>query len=141
MTFIAHVELVGGMELALNLGWALVAAWMLYAWLRIAPRAARERRAQFVALAVVILILLPAISMTDDLMAAQNPAEIDYCIRRDHGFASPHSIVPVTAVLPLPAIRGIEFGFLQMSAPSLLSAPHVKPVARGAILSRPPPAA
>jgi hypothetical protein len=141
LTFVAHVELAGGMELALNLGWALVAAWMLYAWLRIAPRTARERGAQFVALAVVILILLPAISMTDDLMAAQNPAEVDCCIRRDHGFASPHSIVPIMAALPLPAIRGIEFGFLQMSAPSLLSAPHVKPVARGAILNRPPPAA
>jgi hypothetical protein len=142
LTFVAHVELAGGMELALNLGWALVAAWMFCAWLRIAPHAVRERRAQFVALTVVILILLPAISMTDDLMAAQNPAEIDCCIiRRDHGCVSPHSIVPVMAALPVPAIRGMEFGFLQMSAPSLLSAPHVKPVARGAILNRPPPAA
>lgn len=141
LTFIANVELASGMELTLNLGWALVAVWMLCAWVRIAPHAVRDRRAQFVALAVVILILLPAISMTDDLLAAQNPAEIDCCVRRDHGCTNPHSIVPVTAALPLPVSRGIEFGFLQLSAPRLFSAPHVKSVAPGAIHNRPPPAA
>ena len=86
------------MELTLNLGWALVAVWILCAWVRTAPRRATDRRVQMVALAVVILILLPAISMTDDLLAAQNPAEIDCCARRnhDHG-ASPHSILPAAA--------------------------------------------
>ena len=58
------------MELALNFGWAAVAVWMLFAWARMEPLTAKSRRAQFVALAVVILILLPAISMTDDLIAA-----------------------------------------------------------------------
>ena len=56
---------------------------------------ASDRRIQMVALAVVILILLPAISMTDDLVAAQNPAEIDCCAGRHHDHAaSPHSIIP-----------------------------------------------
>jgi len=62
------------MELTLNLGWALVTMWMLCAWVRTSPRRATDRRIQMVALAVVILILLPAISMTGDLAAAQTPA-------------------------------------------------------------------
>jgi hypothetical protein len=65
------------MELTLNLSWAFVAAWMIFVWVRKAPRTAMDRGAQFVALAVVILMLLPVISVTDDLIAAQNPAEFD----------------------------------------------------------------
>jgi len=141
LTFIPNVELALGMELTLNLGWVLVAVWMLCAWLRVAPRAARERRAQFVALAVVILILLPAISMTDDLMAAQNPAEVDSCVRRDHGFASPHSIVPVTAALPLPVFQGPAFGFSQAGAPSHLPILLIENPSLTPIENRPPPAA
>ena len=59
---------------------------------------------QFVAMALVILILLPAISMTDDLIAAQNPAEVDCCARRDHDFSSPHSIVPAGRRAPAAGI-------------------------------------
>jgi hypothetical protein len=129
------------MELTLNLGWALVAVWMLCAWLRVAPRAARERRAQFVALAVVILILLPAISMTDDLMAAQNPAEIDCSVRRDHGWTIPHSIVPVTAALPVPGVSGPTLRFLESRAPSQVPAPLVENPSLAPVENRPPPTA
>jgi hypothetical protein len=141
LTFIPHVELALGMELTLNLGWVLVAVWMVCAWLRIAPRAAKERRAQFIALAVVILILLPAISMTDDLLAAQNPAEVDTSVRRDHCGTSPHSIVPVTAALPLPGLSGPAFGFLSVAAPSRLPTPIVENPSLTSIENRPPPAA
>jgi hypothetical protein len=129
------------MELTLNLGWVLVAVWMLCAWLRVASRAAKDRRAQFVALAVVILILLPAISMTDDLMAAQNPAEVDCCVRRDHGCTSPHSIVPITPALPLLGLSGLSFGFLQDGVPSHLTVPNVENPSLGSIENRPPPVA
>jgi hypothetical protein len=141
LTFIPNVELALGMELTLNLGWVLVAVWMLCAWLRVAPHTAKDRRAQFVALAVVILILLPAISMTDDLIAAQNPAEVDCCVRRDHGCFDPHFIVPVTAALPLPAFSGLSFGFLKTGAPIHLTAPLVENPSLVSIENRPPPAA
>jgi hypothetical protein len=141
LTFIPHVEWALGMELTLNLGWVLVALWMLFAWLRVAPHAAKERRAQFVALAVVILILLPAISMTDDLMAAQNPAEVDCCVRRDYGLTSPHSIVPVMAALPLLGFSGLSFGFSQVGAPNHPSIPFVENPSLASIENRPPPAA
>lgn len=130
------------MELTLNLGWALVAIWMLCAWVRTAPRKATDRRIQMVALAVVILILLPAISMTDDLVAAQNPAEIDCCARRNHDHdASPHSIPPATASLPLPSYTGISLTFVGMAAPGRLPSPLVENPSLASIQNRPPPAA
>ncbi len=83
-----------------------------------------DRRMQFIALAVVILILLPAISMTDDLLAAQNPAEIDCSARRahDHG-SSPHSIVPAAAALPVPSFAGLSFAYVRVAAPGNLPSP------------------
>ena len=142
LTFIHHVELALGMELSLNIGWALVALWMLYAWVRTPSRRTTDRRIQMVALAVVIFILLPAISMTDDLIAAQNPAEIDCCARRnhDHG-ASPHSILPVAAALPLPSFTGISLAFVGMAAPGNPPYPFVENPSLAPIQNRPPPAA
>jgi len=142
LTIIPNVELALGMELTLNLGWALVAMWMLCAWVRKAPCRATDRRIQMVALAVVILILLPAISMTDDLVAAQNPAEIDCCARRnhDHG-ASPHSILPAAASLPLPSFTGISLAFVGMAAPGNFPSPWVEKPSLASIQNRPPPAA
>jgi hypothetical protein len=141
LTFLPHVELALGMELTLNLGWVLVALWMLCAWWRVAPRAAKGRRAQFVALAVVILILLPAISMTDDLIAAQNPAEIDTCVRRDHGDSGPHSIDPVKATLPLLGFSGLAFGFSPARAQNHLPVVYVENPSLTSIGNRPPPLA
>jgi hypothetical protein len=129
------------MELTLNLGWVLVALWMLFAWLRVSPRAPKDRSAQLVALAVVILILLPAISMTDDLMAAQKPAEPDCCMRRDSDCSCHHSHFPVIAALPAPAFSGISLGYVRLGSPSRLSAPHVELPALASIQNRPPPSA
>ncbi len=129
------------MELTLNVGWALVAVGMLCAWVRLASREAFDRRAQFVALAVIILILLPAISINDDLIAAQNPAEVDSSVRRDHGHSSPHSIIAVDFALPLPAFTGLSIADVHIAAPSHLFDPFVEPPALGSIQNRPPPAA
>jgi hypothetical protein len=130
------------MELVLNLGWALVAMWLLCAWVRKAPRRATDRRIQMVALAVVILILLPAISMTDDLLAAQNPAEIDCCARRNHDHAAcQHSVIPAVAVLPVPGFTGVSLVFVGMTAPGKLPSPFVENPSLASIQNRPPPVA
>ena len=142
LTFIPNVELALGMELTLNLGWALLAMWMLCTWIRKAPRRPTDRRIQMVALAVVILILLPAISMTDDLLAAQNPAEIDCCARRHHDQGvSPHSIFPAAASLPLPSFTGISLACVGVVAPGNLPTPLVENPSLTSIQNRPPPAA
>jgi hypothetical protein len=127
------------MELALNLGWALLALGMFCAWSRLAPAAAGERRVQFVALAVVILILLPAISMTDDLIAAQNPAEVDCCVRRDHDCFHAHTCVPTASAGPVPAFQGLTVGLVQMVPPTFLATPQKEIPAFAPIQNRPPP--
>ncbi len=129
------------MELFLNLAWAAVAVCMVCLWLRYAPRTGPDRRIQFVALAMIVLILLPAISMTDDLQAARNPAEVDTCLRRDHDGSSPHSILPAVAVLPLLLVASLDFRVRRTTLPGrqLLAAPANPFLAP--IENRPPPSA
>ncbi len=134
------------MELFLNLAWVVLAALMFCLWLRFSPRNGPERqiedgRAQFVALAVLILILFPVISVTDDLQASQNPAETDSCQRRDHVVSSAHSIFPAVAALPVPVFSELSFGILRFVAPGSLPTPLIDLPAMAPIQNRPPPAA
>jgi hypothetical protein len=134
------------MELFLNLAWVVLAAAMYCLWLRIAPRAGPERRIrdwrmQFVALAVLLLILFPVISVTDDLQAIQNPAEADTCLRRDHVVSNAHSIFPAAAALPLPVFAEFSFGIQRFLAVGCLPGPVVDHPAMASIQNRPPPAA
>lgn len=129
------------MELTLNLGWVLLALAMLGAWFRIAPGTVRERGAQLVALSVVILILLPAISMTDDLIAAQNPAELDCCVRRNYDCFHAHAGVPTISAEPVPAFSGLTIGLMHLLPPNLHVAPLTRTPALASIQNRPPPSA
>jgi hypothetical protein len=134
------------METVLNLVWALVVALMFVLWLRLAPHNAPKRgvdspQVQFVALAVLIMLLFPVISVTDDLQAIQNPAETDSCQRRDHVCSTPHSIFHAVAVLPLPAFSGLSFAYFRLAAPSSLLSPDVTNPALASVQNRPPPAA
>jgi len=132
------------MELTLNLAWALLATLMFWLWMRHATREHLSRRMQLVALAVVTLILLPIISVTDDIQMAQNPAEADayyLCTRRDHVAVCPHSIFPPAATLPPPVFAERSFGFLRFAALGNRPAPLVKIPALASIQNRPPPAA
>ena len=134
------------METALNLAWALLATGMLFSWLQLgAPfshkRGVQERRLQLVALAVLLLILLPAISLTDDLQTIQNPAEAGCCLRRDHVVSHAHSIFPAIAALPVPAFAELPFGFLGHAAPHRLHALIVDHPGLTSIQNRPPPGA
>ena len=133
------------MELALNLAWMALAALMFCLWLRVAPRTGPDRHiehrhAQFVALTVLILILFPVISVTDDLQALQNPAETDSCQRRDHIVSNPHSIFPGGAALPMPVFAELSFGILHLATPGSLTAPVIDHPALASIQNRPPPA-
>jgi hypothetical protein len=129
------------MELILNLGWVLLGALLFCLWLRFGSRTGTRRRTQFVALAVLVMVLFPVISMTDDVFAVQNPAEADSCLRRDHGFCAAHSIFPATAILPPPVLAELSFGFLRFVAPPNYSVPVVDHPGLKVIQNRPPPVA
>ena len=129
------------MELLLNLAWVLLATLMVCSWLLIAPTPDTDRRMQVVALALLILILFPVISVTDDLQASMNPAEADCCLRRDYACATPHSTCPPVAALPLPAFAELSFGILRFASPGDVFAPRTDHPALAPIENRPPPAA
>jgi hypothetical protein len=127
------------MELLLNLAWVVLAAGMVCLWLRYAPRNGADRRMQMVSLAVLIFVLLPAISMTDDLLAAQNPAEVDSSLRRDHKCFSPHSIFPSVATLPLSVFDHAPLRAASLLVPHKRPEPVVYSPALSSIQNRPPP--
>jgi hypothetical protein len=90
---------------------------------------------------MLILILFPVISVTDDLEAIQNPAELDCCARRNHAASCSHSIFPAAATLPPPVFTRLSFGFLRFAAPSRIFVPLVKNLALTTVQNQPPPTA
>lgn len=124
----------------LNLVWVFLAAASVRLWLRHAPRSGAKRGTQAVAVVMYLAIILPVISVTDDLAAAQNLAIEVLPPRRDHAFASPHPITPAAA-LPTAAIAELCTGFQRFVSPCLPSAPVVDNLALASFRNRPPPAA
>jgi hypothetical protein len=129
------------MELALNLAWVLLSVVLVRLWMSHAPRKGVSRRTQFLALAMLLLILFPVISVTDDLLAAQNPAEIECCMRRDHSAAQPHSIFPAVAALPPSVVAEPALRSLHSVMPCLAQVAAIHCPALSSIQNRPPPAA
>jgi hypothetical protein len=129
------------MELILNLAWLALAAGILCLWLWLAPCVGASRQKQLVALAVLTVILFPVISITDDLLAAQNPAEADFNLRKDHEVSSAHSILPAVAALPQSCVAEFSFPFLWFVAPGGPAIPAVDHPGLDAVQNRPPPAA
>jgi hypothetical protein len=129
------------MELILNLVWVVLAIVFLGLWMRSDRRDGANTHAQIIALLMVIVIFFPVISVTDDLQALQNPAEIDCCARRYHADACAHSLFPIVATIPPPGTARLSFGFLRFIAPSRVLSPQVEIPALASIENRPPPTA
>ena len=129
------------MEFILNLGWLLLSAWMACMWFRLPTRSTTSRRGQLIALGVAILILLPVISVTDDLVAAQNPAETSNCLRSDDLCRGLYTFACAAPALPLPAFSGVSILAARLAVPSYRSEFNSGTPALAAIQNRPPPAA
>jgi hypothetical protein len=128
-------------EILLNLAWAALAVFIVCLWLRLGDRTGLDRRRQIIALVVLLAILFPVISVSDDLMAAQTATEQDSCQRRDYlAPSSAHPIVPLAAIVYALHFE-MSFGtprFIAIRTPSLPSVEHPE---LGGIENRPPPAA
>ena len=135
-------------ELLSNLGWAIVALALWGAWLARQGSAPHARlsfgiKGQLVALAVLTVILLPVISVSDDLQASHNPAEVERtCIRSDQ-----HLLLP-DAPPPAPAALAVIITYLLLQTPRAIAylRPTVPPSIEQAgcirdFASRPPPVA
>jgi hypothetical protein len=131
-------------ELFLNLAGALVAVAMVCLWLRWMPRASNrgvDLRTQLIALGLLVLILFPVISVTDDLLAAENPAETDSFQRRDHEGSGPYATISsgagsVEAALAAPPSVTSRYIAALPAPVSLPAAPALTSIA-----NRPPPIA
>lgn len=129
------------MEIFFNLAWAILAIALVVLWLRIGRRIDQSRGSQVIAIAVLIAILFPVISVSDDLLAAQNPAETDNCQRRDHQASRGVHLLHATAVAPSQAFAGTAFGFVRYVSSGVLVSRVVPRLVLPSIANRPPPAA
>lgn len=127
------------MELAFNFIWALVTIASLCLWFRFGCRKAAERRLSLIALIMLIAILFPVISVSDDLWSIQNPAETDTCLRRNTLDSGLHSQPFLISTLPQPAALGLTLEFQRLGVPRFAVAPAIDQPALVPIDNRPPP--
>lgn len=129
------------MEITLNLVWAVLAAACVCLWVRTERRTGAERHLPLIALTMLIVMLFPVISVSDDLWAQPNPAETDSNARRNELVASPHSLFPVCDALIEPFLAELSSGPQQST---VRTSPKVRAIAspvRHRLRTRPPPAA
>ena len=135
------------MELLCNLAWVAVTVALWSSWF------ARRRHAktasilpaiavQLISLAALTAILLPVISITDDLQAANNPAEVERSAgKRDHlfSFQQAHQGAPGVVALVVSGFRpSLLTRISLLPADSAISSVGVAHLL--APWSRPPPA-
>jgi hypothetical protein len=130
------------METTLNLAWAACSLVLIWFWTRSTASNPVPRKMQILALAMVVLLLLPVISLSDDLMAMQGPAETDSSMRRAlHPDEGHPSVVPMSFAQPEQAFAALPWsGYSQVAVPSERLTPSL-PVLTRSLDRRPPPRA
>ena len=134
------------MELVLNLVGVLVAACLVSAWLLLWFESSSLRSGRLaihlIALVLLIVIVFPVISVTDDLYQAQNPAETDSVQRRILAVSAipiataDFSGLRIDELLPLPEQQVVWRSSMEIACASLPRAPILR-----SIENRPPPTA
>jgi thiol:disulfide interchange protein len=129
------------MEIILNFVWMVLAIAIVRLWLRYAPREDSSRRTQMVAVAMLILILLPVISVTDDLLSVQSLGEDVTSQRQDYIASHHHHFFAAVSTVPPSAFAELSVGFLCRVALFRLPVLKVENPALASIQNRPPPVA
>jgi hypothetical protein len=130
------------MELVLNLEWVVLATLMCWLWVHHpARRKSRGRSAQFVSLALVLVMMFVVISIYDDMAMAQNPAETSCFQREDFSGARAHAMQHPVATVSQPLFSGPSFKVFYLGVTDNHPAPTLRSPALGSIQNRPPPAA
>jgi hypothetical protein len=127
-------------EVFLNIAWALVALLLIELRRRTESRTGAQRRNSLIALAMLLVILFPVISVSDDLWSVQYAAETDTALRRIHLDARSSHAFPAAAPPPEEFAANVEFSqfhFIVMQP----STPRAKRPWFPAIFNRPPPSA
>jgi len=129
------------MEIALNLGWMVLATAMCWLWVHHARREGWGRPAQFVSLSLVLVFMFVVVTMYDDMAAAQNTAETR-CFQREDDLGA-HGHVPLHPVVASNPMLGAELPFsaVCVTVPNSLLVLAANVPALSSIQNRPPPAA
>lgn len=127
------------MEITLNLVWTMIAVACVCLWFRFEARTGAERRLSAIALVLLIIVLFPVISVSDDLWAMQNPAETDSCQRRDHDISCHHCIIPFVAFLTASLFDEPQSALEPPRTPIASQRISVQDPAVSQIQNRPPP--
>lgn len=134
------------MEIILNIAWVLCSLGLILLWTRCSRPVSKwnsiSRHTQVLALATVVLLLLPVISLSDDLMAMQGPAETDTCLRKALHPSDLHpSIASASWALPTPLVTELSWSAVsQFALQGYRLAPRLALLSRS-LDSRPPPQA
>jgi len=130
------------MELILNVAWALFSLMLVLFWVKSPASRRIPRRVQILALAMTVLLLLPVISLSDDLQAMQGPSETDTCLRRVlHSDESHPSVFPTSPAFPEQIVTEVALaGFVQEAFQADRPTPPTTFLTRS-LDSRPPPRA
>lgn len=131
------------MELFLNLAWALLSILLIAGWVWSIRKGHTEFHwTTLVALALLLVLLFPAISMTDDRVAMSTPVELEHMMRASE---APLGAVAIIGLFSLFAT--ILLLVLKMIAPQFYSRLHIRVFAQRllagfirAVGVRPPPA-
>ena len=130
------------MELLLNLAWLFVAGTLVCLWIHGKAQGKPDWRLQLISIAVLIAILFPVISMSDDLLATQTAFESDNFLRRDHLVpADSHPVQPALVILATAIFAGSGFAFSRFAAAGILPVYEPEHPELAGIDNRPPPAA
>jgi hypothetical protein len=131
------------MELFFNSAWALLAIASVCLWMQRERRAGAECRSPLIALALLLVILLPVISVSDDLQMLQYPAESDLfqSQRRDCVASCSHAVHPAIAALPEQVFAEVAWSFQRYATRLNYASRAVENPVFDAIQNRPPPAA
>ena len=125
----------------LNFAWAGLALLIVAFWLRLGPPSASDRRRQLIAILVLIAILFPVISVSDDLMAVQSATEQDSLQRRDYlAPSSTHPVLLFAAIVPA-LVVDMSPGSLRFVSVRSLPVPSRENLILAVFGNRPPPAA
>lgn len=125
-------------ELFLNFAWFGLALASVLLWLRCGRRDERRWYLPLVALAMLVVLLFPVISVSDDLWAVQNPAETDSWVRRNLDHATAPMLLLFTA-LPAAIFAGLWFSHLRAPLPQLRARVPFRPWIGASLWNRPPP--
>jgi hypothetical protein len=129
------------MELFLNLVWALLAIASFCLWMRHKNRGGARRYLPLIALVMLLVILFPVISVSDDLWSVQNPAETDSSLRRDH-IASVHpSSLPAWGAPALAVVASMKDQSRPIHRVAQSAPPRYVAPALHSLENRPPPTA